>query len=75
MGTRIGIFFSLVGGFLLLLYGNSASTGTGVTQWFMIGFISLILGLFLLYRYREKPTSKRFRTIRKLMSRGRREEE
>lgn len=74
MGSRIGIFFTLVGGFLLLLFSGSISSGAGVTQWFLIGVVLLILGIFLLYRYRENPTSQRFRMIRRIMSRGRDEE-
>jgi len=74
MGPRIGIFFTLVGGFLLLLFSGSITSGTGVAQWFLVGALSFFLGIFLLYRYRENPTSQRFRTIRKIMSRGRDEE-
>lgn len=74
MGARIGIFFTIVGGFLLLLYSGSIGSGEGVIQWFLLGVVLFALGIFLWNRYREKPTSKRFRTIRKIMSRGRNEE-
>jgi len=74
MQSRIGIYFFIVGTFLLMLYGASVDTGQGVIQWFLFGVLFLISGGFLWYRNREKSTSKRFRTIRKLMSRGEKDE-
>lgn len=74
MGTRIGTFFLIVGLFLLLLYGASLGTESVVTQWFLLGALCTALGGFLLFRNRERSPSKRFRTWRRLMSRGQEEE-
>ncbi len=74
MGTRIGTFFLIIGGFLLLLYAASLDSGPGVLQWLLVGASSSALGGFLLYRNRERPTSKRFRMVRRLFFRGGKEE-
>jgi len=70
MLARIGIFFFIVGAFLLLLFGASIGTGQVVIQWFLLGILFFVFGGYLWNRNWEKPSSQRFRTIRKLMSRG-----
>lgn len=68
MGKRIGIFLTLVGVFSSILFVASVQAEKAVIQWLFFGAFSTALGIFLWVRGREKPSSGRFRGVRKLMS-------
>ncbi|MFZ6021784.1 MAG: hypothetical protein ACOYXO_19470 [Chloroflexota bacterium] len=65
--NRVGVFFLLVGGFLLLLFVFSAQSETGgVSALFLWGVIFFFLGAILWWRSPKPPKQpvERFRLLR-----------
>ncbi len=71
--NRIGTFFMLLGGFLLLLFIFSAqSTPGGHSPLFLWGAGSFFLGVFLWFRNPRPPgqPAERFRMFRRVNKKG-----
>ncbi len=75
MGRHIGSFFFFVG--LLAIFIFAASTQVGNPNYVscLVGLAFLLLGAFLIYKYRRRATeTDRFRTIGKMRNRKKKDD-
>ena len=71
---RLGTFFILIGGGLLIIYIGSILANQTKALYLLFAIAILFLG-FLCHRAAPRPTSSRFSTIRKLSQRSRKPRE
>lgn len=75
MGRQIGFFFFVVGLLVILLFGASFQVRKPEYLLCLGGIASLMLGAFLVYKYRRKPAENtRFRMIKKIGNREKKNE-
>ena len=68
---KIGQFFMLLGGFLLVLFVTSDIADDPEFNLFFFGLAGLVIGIILYNQDRpEKPESARFRWIRSMLARS-----
>lgn len=71
---RVGRFFVLFGGLLLLLFFASDLADSPRFNLFFLGLLSVVIGILLIRRGRTPPEpSGRFRLLRSMRQRGKKE--
>ena len=75
MLRRMGIFFIIVGILILLFAVSSGELNNENLRLYCISTPLMVLGVFLWYRNRDRTPVERFRTVRKIASRRRKDEE
>jgi len=70
MVRQVGIFFILVGLFLLIIFGVAESKGSETIPFLCYGAPLTVLGLYLWYKNRVPTPADRFRAYRRWRSRA-----
>lgn len=75
MGRQIGLFFLVVGLLVVFIFAASFQVNQPEYVACLIGLASLMLGAFLIYRYRRRPAeTDRFRLIGKMRNRKKKDD-
>ena len=75
MGRQIGLFFLFVGVIVVFVFAASLQVDSPEYVLCLIGLASLMLGAFLIYRYRRRPAeTDRFRLVGKMRNRKKKDD-
>jgi hypothetical protein len=68
MKRRVGVFLIIIGLILLVVFFTIDQSERALPGLFFSGLFSLLLGVGMVWHYREPPMpSERFRSVRKVM--------